>query len=192
MGSDASPAAEQNSRPTGDAPVIVVSVGTDHHPFDRLVSWMDDWSVRHPEATVVIQRGTSQPTANAQSKKLIPHSELCELFGSATVVISHGGPSTVMDIRAAGQFPIVMPRNPAHGEHVDDHQIRFGDHLQRHGLAKLALDVADLEEAIDDALRAPERYVVPVESGTVPGVVAFGQVVDDLMGTTTPLVVAPR
>ena len=163
-------------------PLVVVSVGTDHHPFDRLVGWMDGWAARHADVRVVIQRGGSPDTAHAESASLIPYDELKALFAEATVVVSHGGPSTVMDARAAGRVPVVVPRDPAHGEHVDGHQLRFSQHLSRHELATVATRQDELEAAVEAVLAHPERFAVPASLADLPGVVAFGRVVDDLMG----------
>ena len=33
------------------AELVVVSVGTDHHPFDRLVEWVDRWAGEHPDVS---------------------------------------------------------------------------------------------------------------------------------------------
>ncbi len=167
--------------------LIVVSVGTDHHPFDRLVVWMDRWAATQPDLKIVIQRGSAGPTTNVESHALIAHDELCDLFASATVVITHGGPSTVMDIRAAGRLPVVFPRDPTLGEHIDDHQVRFGQHLARHNLARIAYTTDELAAALASALDCPEEYRVPIDSSPAPGVIAFGRVVDDLIGAVTPV-----
>jgi UDP-N-acetylglucosamine transferase subunit ALG13 len=174
-------------RVPGDRDLVVVSVGTDHHPFDRLVGWMDQWAADNPSVTVIVQRGSSSPTVHAESRRLVGHRQLCDLFAAATVVVCHGGPSTVMDARAAGRLPVVVARDPALGEHVDDHQVRFGQHLARHGLARLALDFRQLEAALAAALADPASYQVPVSPAAVPGVVAFADVADDLIGARTPL-----
>jgi UDP-N-acetylglucosamine transferase subunit ALG13 len=171
--------------------LIVVSVGTDHHPFDRLVGWMDDWAGSHPEVRVVIQRGSSGPTAHAESHALISHGELCELFAEARAVVTHGGPSTVMDIRASGRLPIVFPRDPAHGEHVDGHQMRFGQHLARHRLARIAYSGDELANALSSAFESPDDFLVSTDSAPAVGVIAFGRVVDDLIGAVTPVVHGP-
>lgn len=165
---------------------MVVSVGTDHHRFDRLVSWMDQWAADHPWAEVVIQRGASPHTLSCESHALVGHRELCQLFASAAVVVSHGGPSTVMDARAAGRFPIVVPRDPAQGEHVDDHQLRFSRHLACHGLAAVVTDQQALVAAIQAVLDSPARYTVSAELGALPGVVGFARVVDELMSSRAP------
>lgn len=164
-----------------------MSVGTDVHPFDRLVDWSARWASEHPEHKVVIQRGTSSPPQGVESHDLIPHHELRALFRSSTVVVSHGGPSTLMDARMAGRLPIVVPRDPALGEHVDDHQLRFAEHLHRHGLARRARTESEFRAAVSDALNDPVGVVNPSERVVSSGVLRFGEVIDGLLGITTPL-----
>ena len=171
----------------GPTATVVVAVGTDHHPFDRMTRWIDAWSDKHPGVSVLVQRGTSSPTEACPSVELLPHPELCERFARAIVVVSHGGPSTVMDARMAGRLPIVMARDPQYGEHVDDHQMRFAAHLERHDLARVVDQEDALHAALDDALASPESFSVPVDAMAITGVVEFGRVMDQLLGTKTPM-----
>ncbi len=153
---------------------------------------MDAWAALHPDVRVVIQRGGAAETAHAESAPLIPYDELRALFAQATAVVSHGGPSTVMDVRAAGRLPVVVPRDPAHGEHVDGHQLRFGRHLSRHGLATVATARAEVEAAVEAALAEPDRFAVPAALAHLPGVVGFGQVIDDLLGVPAVTIAEAR
>ena len=173
---------------SGRRPAVIVSVGTDHHPFDRLVGWIDAWAAERPEVGVLVQRGTSPPTEHCGSVELLAHPELCDGFAKAAVVVSHGGPSTVMDARMAGRLPIVVARDPALAEHVDDHQLRFADHLERHDLACVVSGIAELHAAIDRALAEPDAFAVPVDGAATTGVIEFGRVMDRLLGTETHMV----
>ncbi len=171
-----------------DMPDIVVSVGTDHHRFDRLIRWTDDYARRHRDASVLVQRGTSNVSSEVESRELIPHAELRAMFAAATVVVCHGGPSTVMDARAAGRLPIVVPRNPELSEHVDGHQMRFAKHLDEESMAIVVWNESELFAAIDAALADPSSVTIPIEQRIVPnGVVNFGRVVDELLGVKTPI-----
>lgn len=172
-----------------DQNLIVISVGTDHHPFARLVEWSCAWADRNPAYRVVVQRGTVDAPTGVESHDLIPHDELRRLFASSLAVVSHGGPSTVMDARMAGRIPIVVARNPELGEHVDDHQMRFADHLARHGLARCAKDKSTFMSLLDEAIAHPARFIVPrQETQAASGVVRLGEVLDDLLTTRTELV----
>ncbi len=165
---------------------LVVTVGTDHHPFDRLVRWVDEWCDAHPDAKVVIQRGSSQESRHGSSRELISYAELCDLFARASAVVSHGGPATVMDALGAGRLPIVVPRDPELGEHVDGHQLRFAQHLGRSDLAVVARDEAELFAAIDRALANPSDFTAKVAAEVSDGVSRFADVVDEMLGATNP------
>lgn len=165
-----------------DVAQVVVSVGTDHHRFDRLIGWMDEWRRANLGVTVLIQRGTSAPSELGGCHELIPHADLLRRFAEATAVVSHGGPSTVMDARMSGRFPIVMARNPAYEEHVDDHQMRFADHLKKHGVADVVDTKQGLFDALERAMTNPDAYTVPVSDAAAEGIHEFGRLVDGLMG----------
>ncbi len=130
---------------------IVVVVGTDHHPFDRAVAWADDWQRRHPEDRVVIQFGRSRPPELASGHDFLAPEEVRDGMAAADVVITHGGPGTISDAQRSGHRPIVFPRDPARGEHVDDHQLRFAAWCAERDLVGLAREVDDLERLLAEA-----------------------------------------
>jgi UDP-N-acetylglucosamine transferase subunit ALG13 len=154
----------QVERPVVERPVVehqvVVSVGTDHHCFDRLVGWMDAWlearasddSDPSVALAVTIQYGTSTPPRVAQGSSLLAHDELGAAMARATAIVTHGGPATIRDARSAGHRPLVVPRDPARGEHVDDHQIRFTRMLAEKGEIVLCREQDQLYEALDRAI----------------------------------------
>ena len=165
---------------------VVVSVGTDKHPFDRLVEWIDRWAEDHPDVTVFVQHGSSKPPRAAKCAALIPHDDLLDMIADADVVVSHGGPSTVMDVRAAGRPPVVVARDPHRDEHVDAHQLRFAEHLAKHGLAVLASTQAELHDLIDRELADPDENRLDIRSDAVaPGIVAFAEHMNSLLGVST-------
>lgn len=169
---------------------VVVTVGTDHHRFDRLITWIDEWRDHHPDVSAVVQAGKSTPSRHG-SRELIPHGELLDLFRGAAAVVSHGGPSTVMDARMSGRLPIVVARNPAYNEHVDQHQMRFAAHLDRHGVAVVVNSREGLFAALERALADPAAFAVTADRGSAIGVRLFARAVDELIGTRTPISSAP-
>ncbi len=174
--------------PVSEDQMIVISVGTDHHPFQRLVEWSEGWAAANTGYRVIVQRGTVDAPANIESHDLIPHDELRRLFASALVVVSHGGPSTVMDARMAGRLPIVVPRDDSLGEHIDDHQLRFARHLDQHGLAKCATTREEFDVLMSQAIADPSTFTIPrQELEAASGVVKLGLVLDDLLGIHTRL-----
>lgn len=108
------------------APKIIVSLGTDHHKFNRLVDWMDDWladQANPPQC--LIQHGASRAPNNSGGISRMPREELLELYSQALIVVVQGGPGSILDARAVGHLPIAVPRRPDLNEVVDGHQIAF-------------------------------------------------------------------
>lgn len=167
-----------------ERPLVLVTVGTDHHPFERLVRWMDAW-VSGPAAQGVrcfIQAGTASPPRNAGWASWMPHDRLTEQLDQAMVVVCHGGPGTIAEARRRGIVPIVVPRRDDLGEHVDDHQVRFARRMAAQGLVVVAETEDDLHAALDRALAAGRREGQAIgEPEEPPGVVGFARAVDPLV-----------
>jgi UDP-N-acetylglucosamine transferase subunit ALG13 len=176
----------------GDArrPRLFVSVGTDHHPFDRLVGWVADWARANPGWDVALQHGrTTAPAAapNLEAFAFCDHARLQDLFSGSDAVVSHGGPATITEARRTGHRPVVVPRDPAHGEHVDGHQMLFAARLGDAGLVTLVASAAALDTAVRDA--AQQRRATPAASSAgpaaraevPPGVHRVGQVAEELV-----------
>lgn len=138
-----------------DRPLVLAVVGTDHHPFDRLVGWMDDWARRHPDVRCLVQHGKSRPPVACAGVDYLPHARLQEEIARASVVVSHGGPATITDVRRTGLVPLVLPRDPARVEHVDSHQQRFAAVLAERGMVRVVDTAAELDAAIAAAIRLP-------------------------------------
>jgi UDP-N-acetylglucosamine transferase subunit ALG13 len=169
--------------PFEGVPQVVVAVGTDKHPFERLVGWVDHWAAQHPNVGVFIQYGTSLAPSFADGAAQLPHDDLLALIRTADVVISHGGPSTVMDIRSSGRLPIVIGRDPDLGEHIDGHQMRFAHHLGKHGMALVAGDEASLRGLIESGLADPASRQLNVDANARPrGLTAFADHMNTLLG----------
>jgi UDP-N-acetylglucosamine transferase subunit ALG13 len=138
------------------APRVVVAVGTDHHPFPRLMSWISSW----PEGDV---------DWFVQLDELV----------AADAVVCHGGPGLIMDVRAAGHRPVVVARRPDLGEHVDSHQVEFVTWLA----ARSDLRVADDESSFHEQVRAAilDGRGDRVASTSVEVARRFGLLVDELV-----------
>lgn len=138
-------------------PLVLALSGTDHHPFDRMVSWIDLAASRHPGLRFVVQHGTAGPPTVAEGRAYLAHDEMVDLIEQAMLVVCHGGPGTIMDAREAGHVPLVMPRDPALGEHVDDHQQRFARLVSEGGIASHVDSVESLHREVEEAVTAGPR-----------------------------------
>jgi UDP-N-acetylglucosamine transferase subunit ALG13 len=159
---------------------ILVTVGTDHHPFQRLVDWADRYASRHPEHEVFIQYGSARAPRHVERSSLLDHSQLQTEISRADAVVCHGGPATITDVRRAGLVPVCFPRDPLFGEHVDEHQMFFAARIAKAGLADTQSEVSSLEDAVRRALA--RGRVDAAEGSDVPeGVRNVGALVSDLM-----------
>ena len=163
---------------------VVVMVGTDHHPFDRLVAWADAWAVAHPEVEVFVQHGAAAPPQVAPGTALVDPTVLAARVEAATAVVTHGGLSSIMESRAAGFLPLVVARDPERGEHVDGHQQRFTADQARLGRIRLLDAETELHAALDEAMAHPwtVRLEADVAVADVSAAVEeVGALIDDLL-----------
>ncbi|HCB03045.1 MAG TPA: glycosyl transferase family 28 [Nocardioides bacterium] len=135
--------------------LVVALAGTDHHPFERLVDWMDAAAQRRPDVRFLVQHGsTTRAPRTAEGVDFLTHDRLVALLTEASVVVCHGGPGTIMDAREAGHVPLCVPRDPALGEHVDGHQQRFAAHVGEAGVVRHVTSQASFDTELDSALEA--------------------------------------
>lgn len=162
---------------------VVITVGTDHHRFDRLIGWVDRWARLHPDIAVLVQRGESSAPEHTESVAMIGYEDLVAAMAAADVVVAQGGPAAIMDARRVGHLPVVVPRRGALGEHVDDHQVRFAAWMAERGLVSLAETSAELHQFLDEAIADPSIRRIPPDGGAATtSIEAFAAVVDPLLG----------
>ncbi|HEU4398962.1 MAG TPA: glycosyltransferase [Actinomycetota bacterium] len=171
-------------------PLLLVTVGTDHHPFDRLVRWVDGWlgsaEGRVAGLRCLMQTGTSAPPRSqagaAQWQAYLEFEALQAAMRDAAAVVCHGGPGTILGARHMGAVPIVVPRQHRLGEHVDDHQVAFSRRLAAEGSVFLAESEADLRGLLERVAVEPAAFRASAEHrGTAAAVRAFERLVDDLV-----------
>lgn len=182
-----------------EVPLLLVTVGTDHHPFDRLVGWADAWLAGHPgELRCLMQTGTSAPptggvrgtpegcpgeSAPVEWRAYLEFDALQAAMASAAAVVCHGGPGTILGARHQGAVPIVVPRQHRLGEHVDDHQVAFSRRLAAEaGGIHLAETEAELHRLLDRVVAEPAAFRAgPEDRATASAVREFGRLVDGLV-----------
>ena len=171
-----------------EAPLLLVTVGTDHHPFDRLVRWAGAWLAARPGTLrCVMQTGTSappDPSEAAEWQAYLEFDALQAAMASAAAVVCHGGPGTILGARHMGAVPIVVPRQHRLGEHVDDHQVAFSRRLAAEGDdIHLAETEAGLHRLLDRVADEPAAFRAgPGDRATAGAVREFERLVDGLVG----------
>lgn len=134
--------------------MIFVTVGTHEQQFNRLVKSVDDLvadgTIKEP---VFQQTGYSTYEPNhCEYSQFVPAQRMQGLMSQASVVITHGGPSSFVEAMAAGKAPVVVPRRSEYGEHVNDHQADFVRIVaERIGGIVPVYDVSELPQAIENA-----------------------------------------
>jgi UDP-N-acetylglucosamine transferase subunit ALG13 len=164
------------------AETIVVSLGTDHHPFPRLIEWAERYVAEHPGIDLFVQHGYTPAPKSGEHVVLAPRAEMIERYKAATVVVTQGGPGGIFDVASVGKAPIVVPRRPELGEHVDGHQIAFSRYITSTGVAVLAEDYDTFAAELTASLAEPLRLArEPRESPVERTAHALDQVVADVL-----------
>lgn len=133
-----------------DLPLVAVLLGTDHHQFDRLLTWVADEECR--PARWFVQHGSTALPPGVKGTPMLGMDELADLLVRADAVVTHGGPGLIMEARAAGHLPVVVPRDPALHEHVDGHQQLFTTRLADAGMIDRAVRRDEFVDAVNRAL----------------------------------------
>jgi UDP-N-acetylglucosamine transferase subunit ALG13 len=162
----------------------VVTVGTDHHPFNRIVGWTNDWLRSHPEQVEMffVQSGAASVTPACPASQFLDVERMRSVLDVADVIVCHGGPESIATAWARGLLPIVVPRLPQLGEHVDDHQVHFCLKLAELGRVWLAQTPAEFASNLSEATRDHSRLRASVPAADVDAAVErFGQLVEELV-----------
>jgi UDP-N-acetylglucosamine transferase subunit ALG13 len=166
-----------------ELPLVLVTIGTDHHTFDRLIGWCEQWAQAHPyDATMFVQHGSSRAPIGIEASDRVSRERLRLLMESAAVIVTHGGGGSITQCWEAGQLPIVVPRSSRLGEHVDEHQEAFGSRLAEMGYAHIARTYDELDAALVARLTATPHespaidFVRPTKTTE-----AIGQLIDVLV-----------
>lgn len=140
---------------------IVVSVGTDHHRFDRLMDWVDlsleSWR-SDPPPRCLVQHGASRAPTHADAVGRMPRELLLEHYRRAQVVVVQGGPGSILDAREVGKVPLAVPRDPALREVVDSHQAAFSAVMAQHGNAVVVENWEDFHARLVEMMADPQRF----------------------------------
>lgn len=114
---------------------VLVMLGTLDYRFDRLVKHVT--SVARPGWNITWQVG---PNAYGELPGdvhgLVPLASLAAACRDADLVIAHAGVGSALTALEAGRQPVLVPRERAHGEHIDDHQLQIAAELSSRGLAR--------------------------------------------------------
>jgi UDP-N-acetylglucosamine transferase subunit ALG13 len=162
---------------------VLVTVGTDHHAFDRLIRWIDGWLEERGRSGIrcLVQTGTSRVPRLAGYRAYLSYHELEAATVEADVLVCHAGSGTVQMCRRLGRKPILVPRRSDLGEHVDDHQITFARRMAAEGYIDLAEDEQTFRSLVEAASSGRLSQNVPPVGETAAEVVRrFEELINEL------------
>lgn len=129
--------------------MIVVTVGTNEQPFDRLVRGA---AMLDASGGLLVQHGASQvPHGAGEWEAFLSFEELEVRMRAADAVVCHAGVGSIMLARQCGHRPIVVPRRAHLREAVDDHQLPLAERLAADGLVTLVEDPETLAAVLQGA-----------------------------------------
>ena len=139
--------------------MILVTVGTNHQGFNRLVEAMDHVAASLNEH-VVIQRGSSSyEPQHAEHFKFTTSKKIEQLTQQARIVVAHAAAGSAL-VTLLNQKPlIVVPRLQQFGEHIDDHQLQLAKALdgEHKAVAVLEPSLYALRAAIERVTTQPAK-----------------------------------
>ncbi len=130
--------------------MIFVTVGTHEQPFDRLIKEIDRLKgTGKIDDHIFIQTGYSTYNPHfCKYKRFIAFEEMVEMIGKARIIITHGGPGSIMPCIYKGKIPIVVPRQKKFKEVVDNHQLSFCRKIEEKGKIIVVYEIEELEQKI--------------------------------------------
>lgn len=134
---------------------LVVTLGSGLHGFRRLVDRLV--SILPSDVDVLWQTG-STPVGDLriEARPIVPAAILEDAIREADAVIGHAGCGSALSALNSGKYPILVPREPQHGELVDSHQMELARFL---GGSDLALHRSPDAITFDDIVAAAGRTV---------------------------------
>jgi len=127
-------------------------VGTHEQPFDRLVKELDRLAEKEMiDEEVFIQTGYSTYIPRFCAHEVfVSFDDMLQKIDEARIVVTHGGPGSIMSVLYHGKIPVAVPRQKVFSEHVDDHQVRFVQTLEKNNSVIAVYDISELESAVKD------------------------------------------
>lgn len=163
--------------------MIFVTVGTHEQPFDRLIQKIDELKRDDVlQEDVILQTGysTYEPRY-CQWRQFLPYGQMLKNVEAARIVITHGGPGSILMPLRIGKIPIVVPRQSAFGEHVNDHQLEFVRAMERRqGNILIVEDVGLLKNTLLNYETIVQSMSAVLHPNNEQFLLAFGSIVDEL------------
>jgi UDP-N-acetylglucosamine transferase subunit ALG13 len=160
---------EVNTREIKPVQRIVVAVGSQQaYGFPRLIQRLVE--IIPPKVEVLWQTGSTDVSAlGIPARSGIPSEDLAQEMAMADVVVTHAGVGLALLALSNGHCPVVVPRQSAFREHVDDHQVQLATTLASRNLAvTCGVEHLSLDHLQEAASRRVVRSANPPAFDLVP------------------------
>jgi len=136
--------------------MIFVTIGS-MFPFDRLITYMDEWAAANPTVDVRAQIGDGEyePRHMAFDRKLAQN-EFDDVLSRADFIVAHAGMGSVIQAAEFQKPIIILPRLQEWGEHTTNHQVDTANWLRDRPGIKVVESKDALFSTVQDWLVAPE------------------------------------
>lgn len=134
--------------------MIFVTLGTQKFQMNRLVKAIDDISAELDEDFFIQIGNSTYKPVNCAYQQFLSKEEYREKIEICRMLITHAGVGTIIEGINAGKPVIVVPRQKAMKEHVDDHQMQIAEAFSNKGCVLCCSDADKLKKYIQKA----EKY----------------------------------
>jgi UDP-N-acetylglucosamine transferase subunit ALG13 len=142
--------------------MILISTGTLHRPFNRLITAGLN-IFKNSSEKIIVQKGVVSGIDSYPDhflvRDLIPYHKMLNYYQQADLIISAAGEGSVVDILRNSQYkPILFPRLKKFNEHVDNQQLASAKNLEKKGLALFAANSLQLKNIVANYQKPKLNY----------------------------------
>lgn len=133
--------------------MILVTVGTQKFPFNRLLKKVDsliEQGIITDSVTAQIGYSDYHPL-HYSYVDFISEEKFDELIKNSDILLTHGGIGTIIKGLLLKKKVIIIPRMKEYKEHVDNHQIEIGERFSQMEYTLFCKNIEELSDMIKDA-----------------------------------------
>lgn len=135
--------------------MILVTVGTGHQPFTRMLGAMDDVAGQIDESVLMQVGYTPLVPKHAKSFKFVPYEKMQHYLREASVIVCHASTGPLSSARLYNKPVVVVPRDPQPGEARDAHQLETAGRIR--GSSRMIEVINDTEQLLEAVHLALEK-----------------------------------
>lgn len=148
--------------------VILLLLGTNPYPFDRLLTAVDEWSKKNNEKVIAQTGHTPTDSVSIECHDFVSYDQVITWIDRAEFVICQGGFGSIKDCLERNKAVIASPRLQEYGECMDPQKELVKALAEENRVVGL-FDVGKLEEAVK---KARSHKPVSSKESAIPNLVS--------------------